>query len=140
MAPVTASARRVPALTHWDVKTGHHVEQRAGNMAGRANAAATHIDLAAIGPGISDEFREGLYRQRRVDDHDQCRPLDAGDRRDVAREAEIEIVVERLVDRARRAGQQKRITVRRRMCHEAGADVGPGAATVLDDDLLVETL
>ena len=29
---------------------------------------------------------------------------------------------------------------RRRMGHEAGADIGAGAATVLDDDLLIETL
>ena len=109
-------------------------------MAGRADAARTHIDFARIDLGICDEVRDRLHRQRRIDYDDQRRTLDAGDRRNVAGEAEVEIVIERLVDNAGRAGQQKRVAIRRRMGHEAGADIGAGAATVLDDDLLIETL
>ena len=93
-----------------------------------------------MGLGVSDEFRDRLYRQRWIDHNDQRCTLDAGDRRNVAGETEVEIVVERLVDRAGRPGQQKCVTIRRRMGHEAGADIGAGAATVLDDDLLIEAL
>jgi hypothetical protein len=35
---------------------------------------------------------------------------------------------------------RKRVAIWRRMGHETGADVGAGAAAVLDNDLLVETL
>src|SRR5215831_17536088 len=50
------------------------------------------------------------------------------------------IVIERLVNRAGRAGQQKRVAIRHRMGDKTSADVGAGAAAVFDDDLLVETL
>ena len=46
---------------------------------------------------------------------------DAGDRRDVADEIEIELVVERRVDRVARADQQQRVAVRRRAHDRLGA-------------------
>src|SRR5580693_3174447 len=109
-------------------------------MAGGSDAARAHIDLAGIALGVSDEFRDRLGRERRIDRHDQRRALDAGDRRDVARKTEIEIGVERGVDRARGAGEQQRVAVGGRMRHHGGADVGAGAAAILDDDLLADPL
>jgi hypothetical protein len=47
--------------------------------------------------------------------HDERHALDAGDRRKVADEIIIEVAVERRIDRRRRAGQQQRVAVRRRM-------------------------
>src|SRR5580692_625735 len=109
-------------------------------MAGRADAARAHIDLARIALGVSDEFRDRLGRKRRIDRHDQRRALDAGDRRDIAREAEIEIGVERGIDRARGSREQQRVAVGGRMRDRGGADIGAGAAAVLDDDLLADAL
>ena len=65
---------------------------------------------------------------------------DARDRRDVADEIEIELVVERRVDRVRRSDQEERVAVRRRAHDRLGADIAAGARPVLDDELLAEPL
>ena len=65
---------------------------------------------------------------------------DARDRRDVADEIEIELVVERRVDRVRRAGHEKRVSVRRRTHDRLGGDIGTSTRPVLDDELLAEPL
>ena len=65
---------------------------------------------------------------------------DARDRRDVADEIEIELVVERRVDRVRRRGQEERVAVGRRVHDGLGADIAAGARPVLDDELLAEPL
>ena len=65
---------------------------------------------------------------------------DAGDRRDVADEIEIELVVERRVDRVRRTDQQQRVAVGGRAHDRLGADVAAGARPVLDDEWLAEPL
>ena len=65
---------------------------------------------------------------------------DARDRRDVADEIEIELVVERRVDRVRRSDKEERVAVRRRPHDRLGADIGAGARPVLDDEWLAEPL
>ena len=65
---------------------------------------------------------------------------DARDRRDVADEIEIELVVERRVDRVGRTDQEERIAVRRRTHDRLGGDIAAGARPVLDDELLAEPL
>ena len=65
---------------------------------------------------------------------------DARDRRDVADEIEIELVVERRVDRVRRADQEERVAVRRRAHDRLGGDIAAGARPVLDDEWLAEPL
>ena len=65
---------------------------------------------------------------------------DARDRRDVADEIEIELVVERRVDRVRRIDQEQRVAVRRRTHDRLGADIAAGARPVLDDEWLAEPL
>jgi hypothetical protein len=72
--------------------------------------------------------------------HDVCVAADSCDRRDVADEIEIELVVERRVDRVRCACQEQRVAVRRRLHDRLGTDIAGGARPVLDDELLTETL
>ena len=64
----------------------------------------------------------------------------ARDRRDVADEIEIELVVERRVDRVRRSDQKERIAVRGRAHDRLGADIAAGTRPVVDDELLAEPL
>ena len=73
-------------------------------MMGRGPVAGRrHVDLAGIGLGIGDELGNRLGRNRWIDHHDIGHADDARDRRDVADEIEIELVVERRVDRVRRS-------------------------------------
>ena len=65
---------------------------------------------------------------------------DARDRSDVADEIEVELVVERRVDRVRRADQEERIAVRRRAHDRLGADIAAGTRAVFDDEWLAEPL
>ena len=65
---------------------------------------------------------------------------DARDRRDVADEIEIELVVERRVDRVGERDQEQRVAVRRRAHDRLGADIAAGARPVLDDEWLAEPL
>jgi hypothetical protein len=65
---------------------------------------------------------------------------DACDRRDVADEVEIEIAVERHVDRVNRTNKEQRVTVRRRPHDNLGADIGGRAWPVVDDKWLAEPL
>ena len=104
------------------------------------NAGRRHVDLARIGLGIGDELGNRLGRNRWIDHHDEGRADDARDRRDVADEIEIELVVERRVDRVRRQDQEQRIAVRRRAHDRLGADIAAGARPVLDDEWLAEPL
>src|SRR5262249_36173338 len=76
-----------------DIDARHHLEQLAGNMERGAVTARRKIDLAGISLRISDEFGNGLYWQRRRDDHDEWHAYDAGDRHDVTEEIEIQLVV-----------------------------------------------
>ena len=65
---------------------------------------------------------------------------DARDRRDVADEIEIELVVERRVDRVRSRDQEERVAVGGRTHDRLGADIAAGARPVLDDEWLAEPL
>ena len=62
----------------------------------------------------------------------------SGNRRDVAQETVIEIVVNRGVDCVRRPDQKERIPVGRRAHDSLGGDVAGGAGPVLDDDRLTQ--
>ena len=91
---------RRAAIRHVNhVDAGHHLEQLAGYMGGVPVPARRHVDLARIGLGIGDELGNRLGRNRWIHHHDMGRADDARDRRDVADEIEIELVVERRVDR-----------------------------------------
>src|SRR5262249_46050062 len=70
-----------------------------------------------------------LARNRRVHHHDVGTSHDARDRRDVTDEIEIELIVERRVDRAESTAQEERVSVGRRTYNRLGADIA--AATPL---------
>ena len=71
---------------------------------------------------------------------DDRNAVDAGDRRSVANEIEVELVEQRRIDRIRRAGQEKRVAVGFRTHDRLGGDIAAGARPVLDDEWLAETL
>src|SRR5262249_5527090 len=56
----------------------------------------------------------------------------------VANEIELQIIIERRVDRIGEAGEQQRIAVGGRTHDRLGGDISAGAWPVLDDDLLTK--
>src|SRR6516225_5189089 len=73
--------------------------------------------------------------------HDDIgRPHDACDRRDVADEIEIELVVERRIDCVESTDQEQRVAVGRGTHDRLGGDVAAGSRTVVDDERLTEPL
>ena len=95
-----------------------------------ANTGCCHIDLAGIGLGITDEVRDGLSRKRRIDLHDEGRPSDACDRRGVADEVEIEIVVQRRIDCIRRRGHEQCMAIWKRPHHSFSGKVSAGTGLI----------
>src|SRR5262245_31418051 len=71
---------------------------------------------------------------------DRSRANDACDWGDVADEIEVKLRVQRRTDRAARTNHEQRIAVRRRLHHRLGADAAARARTVVDQELLTETL
>ena len=133
--------RCVAAVRHvHQIDAGHHLEQLAGHMQRRADAARAHVDLARIGLGVGDELRNGLRRQLRIHHHHLRDANDAGDRFRVTQEIEIEMLIKRGVDGVCAGDQKQRVAVCRRLHHRLGRDVGAGARPIIDDELLAEPL
>jgi hypothetical protein len=65
--------------------------------------------------------------------HDKWLANDASNGCDVTHKVEIEFLVERCIDRARRTGQEERIAVRGCLHDRLGADIGVGAGAGFDD-------
>src|SRR5262249_61635534 len=105
------------------VPPAHILKPPPRHMGRSSYAARRHIDLARIDLGVGDEFRDRLGRDCWIYRHDQWGASDAGDRRDVADKIEIELVIERRVDRARRADYEQRVAVRECPQHHFGAYV-----------------
>jgi hypothetical protein len=101
-------------------------------------AGRGHVDLAGIGFGIGDEFGDGLGRERRAGHHDERIAPDGADRRYVTDEIERQMRIERRVDQIRRGDEKQRVAVGRRAGDRLRGDVGAGAGTVLDDEILAE--
>ncbi len=76
----------------------------------------------------------------RIHLHDVGHADDAGDRRDVADEIEIELVVERCVDYVRYGGQKQRMTIGWRTHRSLGCDIAAGARPIFDNEWLAEPL
>src|SRR5215471_208657 len=83
-------------------------------MGWASNGARRNVDFAWISLGISDELGDRLGRNRWMHHHDVGHDNNAGDRRDVADEIEVELVIECRVERVRRSGHKERIAVRER--------------------------
>src|SRR5262249_58385844 len=105
-----------------------------------ADAGGCHAELARIALRIGDELGDRLRRNRRIDLEYVWRTDDSRDRRNVAKEVEIEFLVKRRIDRRWRRGEQQGVAVRGCTHDRFGADIGGRAGTVLDHELLAEAL
>src|SRR5262249_50765409 len=81
-----------------DLDASHHLEKLSSDMWRGAVARRCHIDLARIGLRICNEFRERFDRKRRGHHHNQAHAYEARNRRDIADEIEMELVLERGID------------------------------------------
>src|SRR6516164_5918906 len=72
--------------------------------------------------------------------HDEGVANDARDRRDVADEIEVELFVERRVDRVVPPDHEQRVAVGRRTYNRLGADIAAATRPVVDNKLLAEAL
>src|SRR5215471_2955906 len=108
---------------------------------GRAyDDARRKVDLARISLGISDELGDRPGRNRWMHQHDVGHDHNAGDRRDVTDEIEVELVIERRVDRVGRVDQEERIAIRGRTHDRLRGDIAAGARSVFYDKLLTKSL
>src|SRR5947208_2453719 len=103
-------------------------------------AARRHGDLARIGLGVGEELRSRLGQKRWMYHHNEGYAADTCDRRDVADDIEIELVVERRINRVKCTGQYERIAIRGSAHDRLGADIAATAWPVLNDELLTEPL
>ncbi len=87
------------------VDAGHHFEQLAADMGRGSVAARCHVDLSRIGLGVSNELGQRFCWNRGMNFDDVGYAHQACDRRDVAKEIEIELVVEGGIDGVRRIDQ-----------------------------------
>jgi hypothetical protein len=120
------------------VDAGHHLEQLAEHVERTAVATRCKAELARIGLGIGDELQNRLGRNRRVHLQDVGHADHAGNRCDVANEIEIELFVQRRVDRVGREDDEEGVSVGRRTHHRLGGDIAGGARSILDDEWLTE--
>ena len=122
--------RGICHVRHIDV--GFHLEQSCRQMGQRATKGRCHRDLAWICLGIGDEFWNGLGGERWIDHHDDGDTHHTRHRRHVANEIEIELVIERGIDRIRRVREQERIAIRASMHDRFGRDVGTVPRAIFD--------
>jgi hypothetical protein len=104
------------------------IDMRSSDQAESITTAAARASHHSI-----TEFIEGPSSNNQWVDHHRKRcAYDTCDWRDVADEIEVEIVVERSVDRCRRANQEERIAVRRRSHDRRRGDIAAGTRPILD--------
>ena len=140
-AKKVSDRRRIAAIGHMQhVDAGHHLEQLAGKMRRRADAAGRHIDLARMRLGIGDQLRHAVHRQRRIDLENKRIEIDAADRREIAGEIEAQVWVQHGVDDVRIRHRQQRVAVRLRLHHGFGGDLLARRTAIFDDEGLAEPL
>jgi len=130
--------RPATAIGHVDhIDPGHHLEQLAGHMGHGADARRRHVDFAGSGLGVGDELGNRAGRNRRVHHHNVGTSEDARDRRDVADEIEVELIVERRVGRVGAPDHEQRVAVLQARARPPRCRC---AATrpIVDDELLAE--
>src|SRR5215470_7429650 len=118
----------------------HHLEQLDGQMIRASAAARRHIDLVGVGLCVSDEFWNGVGRNRWIDLHDIGHAHDAGHRREVTHKIEIEPLIKSRVNGIRWIDQKERVAI----CRPAGdclrGNISASTWAVLDNKLLGESL
>jgi hypothetical protein len=116
------------------VDTGHRLEQLAAHMAQAPDAGRCHIDLAGIGPGVSDQLGHCLSRERWRYRQHIGGEANARDRSNVADKIEVELVVECGIGGRGRTEKQECVDVRRRFRDGLSTNVAAGARPVVDDE------
>ena len=131
--------RSVAAIMHChQVDAGHDLEQLAGHVARCPDAGGSETRFAGIGLGVSDEFGDRIDRQRWRDFQHVGHANEAGDRRGVVEEIEIELVVEAHIDGGRGGDHAQRVTIGRRVDEGLMRNIAAGARAVVDDEGLSE--
>src|SRR6185369_11061 len=97
-------------------------------------ATRRDTELTWIGFGVSDQFWNRPDRNGWIDFEDVGKADETRDGCDVADEIEIEFFVHGRVGGVRRTEVEKRIAVRRRVHGDLGAQIAPGARSILDDE------
>ena len=122
------------------VDAGHATQEFGRQVRRRAVAGRRVGELIGARLGQRDQFLHRLHRQRRMhNEHAGCRCQQC-DRREVAHDVEIEFRIKRRADRVRNRAEEQRVTVGRRLGDDLGADGAAGTRTVIDDQLLAESL
>src|SRR5262249_3497474 len=88
--------------------------------------------------GKCDQLGNRFDRERRSYRNEVWARKDARDRRNVADEAEIELVEKCRTDRVRGNDIEERVSVRRCPHRRLGADIAACAGSILDNELLTE--
>src|SRR5262245_52368684 len=96
----------------YHVDARHHLEELSCDMLLAAGASRCKIEFAWIGLNVGDEFGNRFCGDRGIYFHNKRRAVESCDRCDVADEIEIEIFVERCIDRIWWDAGEKRIAVR----------------------------
>src|SRR3954451_22007415 len=89
---------------------------------------------------VGDELRNALHRKRRIHLHELGHADNAGDRRRVANEIEVQVLKQGRIDCGTAAGNEESVTVCGTPNDRLGADIAARAWTVLDEELLTEVL
>src|SRR5215468_7769308 len=122
------------------INTSHYFEKLAGHMHRRTKGPRAHVDLARATFGIGDKLWDGFGGERRMHHHHVGDDNNAGDRRDVADEIEVEFVIECRVERVEGTDYEQGVAVCRRAHDRLGCDVAAGSRTVVDDERLTKPL
>src|SRR5438067_3480096 len=104
-----------------------------------SGAGRRHADLARIGFGIRNEFRDGLGWNGWMYRH-QKGALDKANDCDVADEIEIQVLIESCIDCGSSICTKKRIAIGGRTYDCLRRDIAGGACPVLDDEWLTKPL
>src|SRR5215471_171946 len=120
------------------VNAGHCLEQLAGQMGNASDAGRCHADLTWIGLRVSDELGDCCRWNRWIDDHDGRLADEARNGCNIADKIEIELFIERCVDRCRRADLEERVAVRGCLHDRLGGYIGARTRSVLDDERLAK--
>src|SRR5262245_1255166 len=122
------------------VDAGHYLEKLTIEMRSTPASARRVIDLARISLGIRNELRNGLGGERRKRHKHPGPSVISGDRRNVVREIEFEVVVQRRIDSICESHREKCIAIWGRANDRFGGDVAASANTILDNELLTKPL
>jgi hypothetical protein len=104
----------------------------------RAVAGRSHVQLAGIGFGVGDELGDIVGRNGRVDVQHVRHARDAGDRREITLQIELEVIKERRVDRVDGSHEKQRVTVGRRARDRFTGEIAGCAGPILDDHRLAD--